>query len=134
MDKTGVLTTRDLTVKEIYLADGPCDLAYFGTNEAPATLVRTGCALCNDVIYAEKASLAAPIDRALIAFAQASGTAIADAHQAYRRVYDKPFDSEERYMACGFDFSGRTLFFAKGDPDVVLKMCGTYLRPRPGSS
>jgi Ca2+-transporting ATPase len=42
-------------------------------------------------------------------------------------VYDKPFDSEDRYMACGFDSGGQSVFFAKGDPDVVLKMFGTYL-------
>ena len=51
-------------MKEIYLADGPCELAYFAASDEAATLVRTGCALCNDVMYAEKADLAAPIDRA----------------------------------------------------------------------
>lgn len=126
LDKTGVLTTRELRVREIYLAGGPCELAYFAASDEAATLVRTGCALCNDFMYAEKAHMAAPIDRALIAFGRTSGTDIADAQRVYRRIYDKPFDSEERYMACGFESGEKTVFFAKGDPDVVLKMCGTY--------
>ncbi len=45
----------------------------------------------------------------------------------YTRVYDKPFDSEDRYMAAGFALGDQTLYFAKGDPDVILKMCTGYM-------
>lgn len=123
LDKTGVMTTRNLRVKQIYLAETTPAHGYFATDDEAARLTRLGCALCNDVIYAEKSDLANPVDRALITFARAHGADIADAHQKYRRVYDKPFDSAEKYMACGFESSGKTLYFVKGDPEVVLKLC-----------
>lgn len=132
LDKTGVMTTRDLKVKRIYLADAIPDLASFAAGEEVARLTRIGCALCNDVAYAEKTSLANPIDQALIAFARAHGTDIAEAQQEYRRIYDQPFDSEARYMAGGFKSHGETLYFAKGDPEVVLKMCQGYVSESGG--
>lgn len=132
LDKTGVMTARDLKVKWIHLADAVPDLAAFAAADEVARLIRIGCALCNDVFYAEKADLANPMDRALIAFARAQGTDIAAAQQVYRRIYDKPFDSEARYMACGFEADGETLYFAKGDPDVVLKMCRSYVTQSGG--
>ena len=91
-----------------------------------AELVCLGCALCNDVVYAARAGLANPVDQALIRFAGEYGVDIGAAHQEYRRVYDKPFDSEARYMTCGFAAGDATLYFAKGDPDVVLQLCTSY--------
>jgi magnesium-transporting ATPase (P-type) len=126
LDKTGVMTARDLSVKRIYLADAAPDLAYFAGEEELAKLVRLGCALCNDVVYAARVDLANPVDQALIRFAGTHGADIGAAHQEYRRVYDKPFDSEARYMACGFAAGDSKLYFAKGDPDVVLQLCQAY--------
>ncbi len=127
LDKTGVMTARDLKVKRIHLADAVPDLASFAAGDEVTRLIRIGCALCNDVAYAEKASLANPIDQALIAFARAHGTDIAEAQREYKRIYDQPFDSEARYMVSGFKSRDETLYFAKGDPEVVLKMCPTYV-------
>ena len=126
LDKTGVLTARDLRVSRIYLADAQPELAYFAGGDELAELVRLGCALCNDVVYAARAGLANPVDQALIRFAGEHGVDIGAAHQEHRRVYDKPFDSEARYMACGFAAGDSTLYFAKGDPDVVLQLCSSY--------
>jgi magnesium-transporting ATPase (P-type) len=45
----------------------------------------------------------------------------------YKRVYDKPFDSEDRQMVAGFERGDQRLYFAKGDPEVIVKMCAGYM-------
>jgi len=45
----------------------------------------------------------------------------------YRRVYDQPFDSDIRYMVAGFEREQQRSYFAKGAPEVILKMCRSYL-------
>ncbi len=123
-DKTGILTTRHIEVKDIYSAGetSDTDLALPDKN-----LVNIGCALCNDVIYLEKSDQADPIDRALMSYAVKNGADVEKLRSTYKRIYDKPFDSENRYMATGFTSNSQTIFFVKGDPEVILKMCGDYL-------
>jgi len=129
-DKTGVLTSRDIKVGEIYL----------GGEEASSDCVRslptrdmimTGCALCHDLAYHQTIGLANSLDRALMSFAEENGINIDESLHQYQRIYHKPFNSEERYMACGFDhdISGRRIYFAKGDPEVLLKKCNRYVTP-----
>ncbi len=127
LDKTGVLTTRDIEVKHVHFADGTPDMAWFSSADEVAVLTRIAGALCNDVVYLEKLDQANPIDKALISFASQNGTGIDEIAPRYRRMHDKPFDSEARYMAAGFELGHQKLYFAKGDPEVVLKMCRSYL-------
>jgi Ca2+-transporting ATPase len=127
-DKTGVLTTRQMIVKNIYIADylfTPNDVL----NDNNLThLVHIACALCNDLQFYEKIDQANPVDKALISFAIKNGVDIRDLLSQYKRIYDKPFDSENRYMACGFKYNGGgEYFFAKGDPDVVVNRCSHYV-------
>lgn len=126
LDKTGVLTARDIEVKRIYCGEGMLDLSSFPANDHLATLTGIACALCNDVMFLEKLAQADPIDRALISFAGKHGFDFSELIRRYRRVYDEPFDSEARYMAAGFEHDGRTLYFAKGDPETILRMCDGY--------
>ena len=46
---------------------------------------------------------AIPVNRALISFAVENGVNINESLREYQRTYQKPFSSEERYMACGYD-------------------------------
>ena len=78
------------------------------------------CGLCHDVNYIEKMALANPVDKALIDFSTRYGFNVQEVLLQSRRVYDQPFDSENRYMACGFDFPDHErYYFAKGDPEVT---------------
>lgn len=129
-DKTGVLTTRRLDVQKLYFADRELDAASGLRAIEPLTsrLVTTACALCNDVLYYEKVAVANPIDQALIAYAEAAGIDVRVLQSGYHRIYDQPFDSEKRYMACGLAGpKAEVVYFAKGDPDVILQMCGHYV-------
>lgn len=129
-DKTGVLTRREIKVKEIYLA---------GEKSSPNRvlkgetwdLIMTGCTRCQDLAYHQTIGLANSLDRALMSFAEENGINIDEALHQYQKFYHKPFNSEERYMACGYDhvLSGKRAYFAKGDPEVLLKKCNRYLTP-----
>jgi Ca2+-transporting ATPase len=126
-DKTGVLTTREIEVERIHFADKTSDMDPFLSDIHVLNLTGTACALCNDVIFLEKINQADPIDRALISFALKNGIDISEITSKYKRIYEKPFDSEDRYMACGFELDGKKTYFAKGDPDVILRMCKNYI-------
>jgi P-type Ca2+ transporter type 2C len=127
LDKTGVLTTRDVSVSQIHYMSEMHAAAPLGSpDEETVNLTAIACALCNDVFVLDKLSTANPIDRALIATALRNGVDIHEAALKYKRIYDKPFNSEDRYMVAGFELDGRKLYFAKGDPEVVWKMCRSY--------
>jgi len=129
LDKTGVLTTLDIEVGGIHFAGEMPDAASFlpALRDERGTLTGIACALCNDVFFLERRHQADPIDRALISFALQHGFDIDQLAAQYKRVYDRPFDSEDRYMAAGFELGDQTLYFAKGDPEVILKMCTGYM-------
>ena len=126
-DKTGVLTTRDLEVKHIQFADETPDINSFASGKQIYNITKLACALCNDVVFFEKIALADSIDRALIAFAIKNGVNVKELMSKSKRIYEKPFDSEDRYMACGFELENGKTYFAKGDPEIILRMCQTYL-------
>ena len=129
-DKTGVLTTRHMAVKTIYFADKALpgdDNPGAAADTGIFPLVKLGCALCNDVLFYEKMDLATPVDKALLAYAAQSGVNVEEALSDYQRIYDEPFDSEKRSMASGFARDGQTVYFLKGDPDVVLRKCRSYV-------
>jgi Ca2+-transporting ATPase len=126
-DKTGVLTTREIEVKRIHFADETPDIDSFLSGKNIFNLTKIACALCNDVIFYEKINQTDPIDRALIFFALKNRIDINEIKSKYKRIYDKPFDSEDRYMACGFELDDKRIYFAKGDPEIILKMCKSYI-------
>lgn len=132
-DKTGVLTTRKMDIKNIYCeGDRPIG-AGRSTGDRLLHLIDTACALCNDVLFLEKLEQANAIDKALISFAEKNGMDIKNLLLQSKRIYEKPFDSENRWMACGYklkDLGG--CYFAKGDPDVILNMCDTQWLPSGG--
>jgi len=129
-DKTGVLTSREIQVKEIYIAEEKSSPNHLLKAET-WDLVRTGCALCHDLAYQQTAGLANPVDRALMSFAGENGINLEAFVDQYQRIYHQPFNSEKRYMTCGYDhlLSGKRIYFAKGDPEVLLKKCNRYLTP-----
>ena len=127
-DKTGVLTSRIIRVKEIFLGGerSPIDEI---KNRPIGDLILTGCALCHDHTILQTMALMNPLDRALIAFAEAQGISLEELPRQYQRIDHQPFHSEKRHMTCGFReiSSGRLISFAKGDPEVILRKCRRYL-------
>ena len=128
-DKTGVLTTRQMAIKKLLFVDRTfnADNVPGGIEDGTIHLAKLACALCHDVNFLEKLSMANPIDKALISFAQKNDVDVAKLLLQSKRIYDQPFDSENRYMACGYEIDGKEYYFAKGDPNVILNMCHRYL-------
>jgi Ca2+-transporting ATPase len=85
------------------------------------------CALGNDIFFIERMGQANPIDRALLSYAAQNGVDVTAVARQYRRIFDQPFDSENRTMVAGFERDDSRLFVAKGDPDTILGLCGDYV-------
>jgi len=130
-DKTGVLTSRDIEVKDVYLGGGNFSIDCVRGRKTWDTIL-IACTLCHDRAYHQTVAFANPVDRAMMSFAEGNGVNIDESLREYQRIYQKPFNSEERYMACGFDHahSGKRIYFAKGDPEVLLKKCNSYVTPQ----
>lgn len=127
-DKTGVLTSRHLEVRHLHSEREGSHIDHASDDWEPPDLIKLACALCNDVLYPEGLDRANPIDRALVSFATDNGVDFAELLSEYEMIYEEPFESERRYMACGFRRSdGGRYYFAKGDPDVILRMCRGYV-------
>jgi len=129
-DKTGVLTSRDIEIREICLGGENSSIDCIRNRET-WDIIMTGCTLCHDLAYHQTMAFANPVDRALMSLAEENGVNIDESLREYQRIYQKPFNSEERYMACGYDhvYSGKRIYFAKGDPEVLLKRCNSYVTP-----
>lgn len=128
-DKTGVLTTREMQVKGIHFPE----LEIFSFNggmrkleENTRELVVMACALCNGVFYPEKLAMGNPVDAVLLKFAQDNGLDLNWLRQEFLQVFEKSFDSDNRYMESGYRHQGKILYLAKGDPDVILNKCAGY--------
>jgi Ca2+-transporting ATPase len=129
-DKTGVITTRQMNIRNLHFVDRALDATggMPDLEKSTANLINLACALSTDVLYTEKIDLANPIDKAFISYAQKNGVNLQEVLTKYRRIYDQPFDSENRFMACGFETDGsERYFFKKGDPDVIINLCNHYL-------
>ena len=129
-DKTGVLTTQHMEVKAIFFTDmqiNAKDELGDGSSIEVFPIVKMACALCNDIQFYKKIDLADPVDKAFIFFAMIKDMDVEEMLSQYRRVYDFPFDSENRYMVSGFERDGQEVYFLKGDPDVVMNMCNYYV-------
>jgi magnesium-transporting ATPase (P-type) len=63
LDKTGVLTTRDIKVRGIHLAGEIPDVVSFLPDDERGALTGIACALCNDIFFLERRDRADPIDR-----------------------------------------------------------------------
>lgn len=128
-DKTGVLTSRKMEVKSIYYAENLYNPT-ISNGDKISNLIGTACALCNDVYFWEKLESASAIDKALISFALNNDIDVSKIMRENKRIFDKPFDSEKRFMACGFQLMNKeNLYYAKGDPDIILKICDDYIVP-----
>jgi Ca2+-transporting ATPase len=126
-DKTGVLTSRDLKVRWVFLGGEWADGAAVAGGGA-WHLVLTACALCHDAGSPDRRSDIGPLDRALMAYAAEHGLETAAARWGHPRIYLKPFLPGERYMAAGFARGGGGAFyFAKGDPEAILKICAGFM-------
>lgn len=143
-DKTGTLTTNQMTIERVVTASGTVDLS--GVGYAPvgratskgvdlgegslrteAQIVLGAGSLANDAQLSERAGVweieGDPTEAAfLVAARKVAGTTEEAAH--YGRVGEVPFSSERKMMSTAHRHeSGDLVVLSKGAPDVLLAHC-----------
>jgi len=147
-DKTGTLTMNEMTVRRLYAGEeffGVTGEGYETKGEVQSDgkavepkeesalrlLLETG-ALCNDASVVAKGRQQEvhgdPTEAALIV-AAAKGGVDADALRKHgERTCEIPFESEQQYMAVGYETEGGARIYVKGSAEKVLSLCSSVLK------
>ncbi len=147
-DKTGTLTTNEMTVKEIFTASSRVHVHGEGYNNQgeficeggkisaqnrnDIKMLLTAAALCNnsEITEAGKGSFDVkgdPTEAALLIAIRKSDVVLED-FQCFKREHEVPFDPESKRMtAICSDREGRCFAFTKGAADTVLGRCTKIL-------
>ncbi|XP_061885757.1 calcium-transporting ATPase type 2C member 1 isoform X1 [Entelurus aequoreus] len=144
-DKTGTLTKNEMTVTQMFTADGlhaeVTGVGYNGAGEVLvdgevvhgfshpsfSKIVEVSC-VCNDSVIRNETLLGRPTEGALIALAMKMG--LESLQQEYVRQEEYPFTSEKKWMAVRCvhrtqqDKAG--VFFVKGAYEQVIRFCRSY--------
>jgi Ca2+-transporting ATPase len=128
-DKTGVITYRYMDVSGLLIGGEKIDTKSYTQKNEILTYIFNGCVLCNDIVFLEELGKLNPFDMALIDFAREHGFSVEEIRKKYERVYEVPFNSENRHMVAGYTdrINKNILFYTKGDPDVILNKCNRYV-------
>jgi len=151
-DKTGTLTTNQMTVREIYVNNHTINVSGEGfvpegkftaqdrqidptQDEALQLILRIG-ALCNnsELVLLEKEKRSQwiikgdPTEGALVVAAQKAGQTKGSLEEKQPRIDEIPFDSKTRFMITFHkDSDGKMQVYAKGAPEAVLALCSHFL-------
>ena len=114
-DKTGTLTQNKMTVVD-----------FFGEDEH---YLARAMALCCDAELNDDGTVnGEPTEAALVAWANTLGLAKPALKAALPRSGEAPFDSGRKMMSTVHANGTNYIQFTKGAPDVILKLCTTYLK------
>ncbi len=150
-DKTGTLTTNQMTVQKIFLAGRMVDVSGIGfqpeggfeqdkvplkaaEDEGLAMFLKIA-ALCNDAslkTHKEEKDrweiLGDPTEGALVVASAKAGLQKSELDESYPRIDEIPFDPKNRYMSTIHrTASGEVLALLKGAPETILDMCTRVL-------
>lgn len=143
-DKTGTLTKNEMTVTQIFTADGyfaeVSGVGYNGSGHVTiagetltpssnlsVTKVLEAGYLCNNAHIQDGSLFGQPTEGALVAVAQKLG--IIDPRGLYPRTEEISFSSEKKWMAvkCRKQESSE-VYYMKGAPEKVLQQCTGYYK------
>ncbi len=148
-DKTGTLTENKMTVKEVYVGEDIINISasskltegnFYINGEkinirdrADFTLLSYIAVLCNNakLLVEEKSgkttgwkAVGDPTEAALTVMAANAGIFEQNAARYYRKIGEKPFDSERKMMSVEVkDERGNKYLFVKGAPEILLERC-----------
>jgi len=149
-DKTGTLTTNEMTVVRVMVDDRLIAVSgegyrpegaftHNGATLDPASspslqMLARGAMLCNDAILEHDGDtlrlVGDPTEGALLSMAAKAGLDARHLAATWPRVAEIPFDSERKRMTTihRFNNGGAVIHaYTKGAPELVLERCDTYL-------
>ncbi|XP_038662245.1 calcium-transporting ATPase type 2C member 2-like isoform X1 [Scyliorhinus canicula] len=145
-DKTGTLTTNEMTVTQLVTSDGihaevsgtgyngignVClsasgEIAKEFSNVSVGKLVEAGC-VCNNAVIREDKLIGQPTEGALIALAMKMD--LDHVRQSYTRKKEYPFSSDQKWMAVKCAHKSQEtedIYFMKGAYEGVIQYCSNY--------
>lgn len=115
-DKTGTLTTGQMTVKEVW-DDINSDI---GKEEKENLLLKV-LTLCNDAEINERGAIGDPMEIALLRWVNKNRAE--EFRRKYRKIDEIPFNSRRKFMQVTYADGGRRFNLAKGAPEVIMSRC-----------
>lgn len=116
-DKTGTLTQNKMTVVKYYTVNPLGD-------ELPVELIKT-LVLCSDATYENGKGTGDPTEVALVVYGEQNNIAKKSLEAEYKRVSEKPFDSDRKLMSTLNQTRTGYRVHTKGAIDQLLKISST---------
>lgn len=147
-DKTGTMTTNEMTVRKIFVDNGTVDVTGHGfepegeflsnnkkidaeRNDSLKLSLMTA-ALCNDAVLNREDNrwslIGDPTEGALVAAAKKAGIDLKALSNEHQRVAEIPFSSDRKMMTTVNKFGKYYLVCSKGAPEVILGKCSKVRR------
>ncbi|NMA84985.1 MAG: calcium-translocating P-type ATPase, PMCA-type [Epulopiscium sp.] len=122
-DKTGTLTQNKMTVVQFYTLNNLKNVpsSEFKAEQDEKELMKSF-VLCSDATYENGKSTGDPTEIALVALGDKYNLKRKALHLTYKRVGEKPFDSERKLMSTLNEEKGRYRVHTKGAIDNILKI------------
>ncbi|MHA1873993.1 MAG: cation-translocating P-type ATPase, partial [Candidatus Heimdallarchaeaceae archaeon] len=136
-DKTGTMTTNEMTVRKIWVSGKIIDVTGVGfepkgefflnknrldpKKEGSLSLLLKISLMCNDSVLKERPEwhvIGDPTEGALKVLALKGGI-----KESYSRVDEIPFSSERKRMTTIHKFNNEYIAYTKGAPETILKIC-----------
>jgi P-type Ca2+ transporter type 2C len=152
-DKTGTLTTNQMTVKEIFTAGDVIEVSGTGfdpegdfllddeeinvDDHKPLKEIMKVGVLCNDTSLVQQDEgdenkweiVGDPTEGALIVASRKAGFIKKELEEEYPRIDEIPFSSEKKFMATFHDTpEGEVMVCVKGAPETILERCSRIIR------
>lgn len=130
-DKTGTLTQNKMTVVKIYTAGNlknvSTDERALDTENIDEKELIKSFVLCSDATYENGESTGDPTEVALVVLGEKYDLGRRKMHGAYKRVGEKPFDSDRKLMSTLNQNENGYRVHTKGALDSILKISSTAL-------
>lgn len=137
-DKTGTLTKNEQTVTEIYVVDECIQIDSVVSSSQPSAPVRKALeigSLCNNATLSGNGDgvyVGQSTDVALLNVLSTFG--LQDQRHTFSRIAERPFNSEQKYMAVSgihtqsalYSGNPREMYYIKGTIDAILDRCKFY--------
>jgi P-type Ca2+ transporter type 2C len=152
-DKTGTLTTNQMTVKEIFTAGDVIEVTGTGfdpegdfllddeeiqvDDHKPLKEIMKVGVLCNDTSLVQQDEgdenkweiVGDPTEGALIVASRKAGFIKKELEEEYPRIDEIPFSSEKKFMATFHDTpEGEVMVCVKGAPETILERCSRIIQ------